>query len=324
MAARLASAARRPAPSASPSGMPQRFTARRALPLRRAHLFADGGGRELAYVAMSRARQVHPYLARRRRPGQAGEDLRADWSARRTPVWAIDTGLPVLAGATREVVAATSKSDLARIVALALAETKASSDALKDLQPRHRTEELVAARAALSRAEQDLADLQAGGGPYRGTEAGQAVSDLARAQTSLTAAKWAAEHSPRWRGRRAAAKESAVAAGQLADAGERRQVHVAPESARLEAKVSEGQQAVRSLLARQEAQTARWRPLAERGHALEREAQHFAVGLAGYREGLDDAGGQAPKHPRHAVRATPWAAPAHLQSPAEHSHGPDL
>ena len=42
-----------------------------------AHLFADGGGRELGYVGMSRARQNHPRARRRRqrRPGRRGPRL---------------------------------------------------------------------------------------------------------------------------------------------------------------------------------------------------------------------------------------------------------
>jgi ATP-dependent exoDNAse (exonuclease V) alpha subunit len=60
----------------------------------RAHLFADGGGRELAYVAMSRARQsTHVWTVADDLP-QAIEDLRRDWSTQRTPTWAIDTALP--------------------------------------------------------------------------------------------------------------------------------------------------------------------------------------------------------------------------------------
>ncbi len=105
-------------------------------------------------------------------------------SGRRT--WAIDTGLPALAAATPERVATLDRSDIARVVALALAQTEASGDAIKGIQRHDRAEELAAARAALGRAEQDLADLRAGEGAYRGTEAGRAVSDLARAQVSLT------------------------------------------------------------------------------------------------------------------------------------------
>ncbi len=80
---------------------------------------------------------------------------------------------------------------------------------------------------------------------------------------------------------------------------------------------------VGSLLASQEAQSARWRPLAERGHALRRDAQRFAVGLARYREGLDGAGSRAPKQRLQGVRPTLWE-PTRLQPPVEHSQGPEM
>ncbi len=69
----------------------------------RAHLFADGGERELAYVAMSRAREsAHAWVVADD-VGQAAEDLRRDWAARRTPTWAWDIGLPGDAEAVREL-----------------------------------------------------------------------------------------------------------------------------------------------------------------------------------------------------------------------------
>ncbi|MGH9008391.1 MAG: ATP-dependent DNA helicase [Acidimicrobiia bacterium] len=59
-----------------------------------AHRYEDGGGRELAYVAMSRARQSsHVYVVADSRD-QAVEDLTRDWSAEHRPRWAIDTGTP--------------------------------------------------------------------------------------------------------------------------------------------------------------------------------------------------------------------------------------
>ena len=60
----------------------------------RAHLYADGGGRELAYVAMSRARQASTAYVVADDLDQTREDLTRDWATRRTPTWAIDTGLP--------------------------------------------------------------------------------------------------------------------------------------------------------------------------------------------------------------------------------------
>ncbi len=59
-----------------------------------AHLYADGGGRELGYVAMSRARDTAHVHAVADNIYQAVEDLTWDWSRERRQAWAIDTGTP--------------------------------------------------------------------------------------------------------------------------------------------------------------------------------------------------------------------------------------
>ena len=59
-----------------------------------AHRFHDGGGRELAYVAMSRARQQATVHVVADDVDQAVEDLQRDWAHERRPRWAIDTGTP--------------------------------------------------------------------------------------------------------------------------------------------------------------------------------------------------------------------------------------
>jgi hypothetical protein len=59
-----------------------------------AHLFADGGGRELGYVAMSRARDTAHIHAVADNIYQAVEDLTWDWSREKRQAWAIDTGTP--------------------------------------------------------------------------------------------------------------------------------------------------------------------------------------------------------------------------------------
>jgi hypothetical protein len=59
-----------------------------------ARLFADGGGRELGYVAMSRARQASHVHVVADSTDQAVEDLVRDWSSERRQTWAIDTGRP--------------------------------------------------------------------------------------------------------------------------------------------------------------------------------------------------------------------------------------
>jgi hypothetical protein len=63
------------------------------------HVLADGGGRELAYVAMSRARDATHVYATAEDTAMAVEDLTADWKQEHRPRWAIDTGLPATADA---------------------------------------------------------------------------------------------------------------------------------------------------------------------------------------------------------------------------------
>lgn len=59
-----------------------------------AHLFDDGGGRELAYVGMSRAKETAHVHAVADNVYQAVEDLTWGWSRERRQTWAIDTGTP--------------------------------------------------------------------------------------------------------------------------------------------------------------------------------------------------------------------------------------
>jgi hypothetical protein len=81
--------------------------------------------------------------------------------------------------------------------------------------------ELAKARAALHQAEQARVDLLAGRGAYLGTDAGQAVSDLARAEAALAGARRDVEHGSHWWARRTAAKEAAAWAERHADARRR-------------------------------------------------------------------------------------------------------
>jgi hypothetical protein len=145
----------------------------------RAHLFADGGGRELAYVAMSRAREATHAWVVADNLAQAADDLRRDWSVRRTPTWALDAALP--ATTIKEAVVSLAMPSHARVVALALARTRTTAEALGHLQAPDLGPGLAEARTALQEAEQARVDLLAGRGGYVGTEAGQAVADLVRA-----------------------------------------------------------------------------------------------------------------------------------------------
>lgn len=64
----------------------------------RAHVFADGGGRELAYVAMSRARDTSHVYVVADDPDQAVDDLTVEWSADRRQRWVLDVDEPAVDG----------------------------------------------------------------------------------------------------------------------------------------------------------------------------------------------------------------------------------
>jgi hypothetical protein len=204
----------------------------------RAHLFADGGGRELAYVAMSRARDsTHLWTVADDLP-QAVEDLRRDWSTRRTPAWALDTPLTDGATLTRESVQALPPDQQAHVEALLHAETALAGDAITGISLPDRAATLGQAEDVLARARQARADLEAGGGLWQATEAGRAVRDLAQARQARQQAEWAAEHGIRWRNRHAARREAGVWAQREADAQQRWESHVAPTIARLDEEIA--------------------------------------------------------------------------------------
>ena len=59
-----------------------------------AHRYEDGGGRELAYVSMSRGRECNTVHVVADNLDQAAEDLTRDWSVDHRARWAIDSGTP--------------------------------------------------------------------------------------------------------------------------------------------------------------------------------------------------------------------------------------
>ena len=273
---------------------------------------------------MSRAREsAHAWVVADD-VGQAADDLRRDWSVRRTPTWALDTGLPEDANAIRELGPALPVSDRARLVAIALAQMKTSRDAVKGLERPGLRAELSEAQAALGRAEQELEDLKGGTGTYAATEVGRAVSDLARARAALTKAKWTAEHSPRWRERRTANKKVTGGAAHLADSEGRWESYVAPEVARLQAAIDAARQDVDRLVASREREVARSVRLAERGHIARRAAGQFAAGLVVYREALDEGKSPTLSRERRPPRPAPWLPPGHHEPSAGRDFGPGL
>ena len=253
----------------------------------RAHLFADGGGRELAYVAMSRAREsTHAWVVADDLD-QAAEDLSRDWSSERTPTWAIDTGLPAADKLTPDSFAGLADDQRVRVAAVAHAQTKITANALSRIGPSALVLALADAQAALQQAQQARADLATGSGVYQHTDAGRAVADLTSAQIALTAAQRTAEDSLRWRDRRSSAKHLAGLIQREAGAHQSWKTHVAPEAARLDALIARLQDSTERLTAHQDRQEEAAQKLAEEARNLRRRAARLAVGLDAYRHQVD-------------------------------------
>jgi hypothetical protein len=253
---------------------------------------------------------------------QAAEDLCRDWSARRTPTWALDACLPTTT--LRDAVVSLATPGQARVVALALAGSSATANATAQLHPLDLAAELAKARAALHQAEQARADLLAGRGAYLATEAGQAVADLARAEAGLATARRVAENGSHWWARRAEAKEADAWAERHADARRGWLEHVAPEAARLDAAIDLRRDELSRLEASVDRQTARSAAVTDQ-HKLHQGFARVLVGrLEQYRHSLDSPGrppvGRALPSPYPPLRA-----PAVYSAPApERDHDPDL
>ena len=134
------------------------------------YALADGGGRELAYVAMSRARgesHVHVVATDLR---QASQRLAWAWGQERRQAWALD-----------------------RRPGKSLAELHAERGKLARSIPPDRSAELAEARQRWALAEQDQRDLRQGTGRWAGTPAGIAAHGAAHAAVEYKRASEALE-----------------------------------------------------------------------------------------------------------------------------------
>jgi hypothetical protein len=145
-----------------------------------AHRLEDGGGRSLAYVSMSRARDANTVHVVADDIDQAVEDLTRDWSADRRARWAIDSGTP----ATHPLEVERHQAAPATIrEALRLARLEAQRQATQAAIPPDRTPELRAAEIRLAALQRSRRDLEAGRGRYADTAQGEAARDLNTART---------------------------------------------------------------------------------------------------------------------------------------------
>lgn len=188
----------------------------------RSHVLTTGGGRELGYVAMSRARDGTTIHATADDLAQAVDDLQADWGVARRQRWITDT--PAQPG--RHPIPARLRH--ARPPA-----------PVQELPRRSATELVRDAQRRMVEHSGDIDDLYAGTGRWTHTPAGRAARAVHDADQRLADARRAATRpDTRRRERRAAAK----AIPQLEDAVEVAQhewdEHGLPEARLLERQVA--------------------------------------------------------------------------------------
>jgi conjugative relaxase-like TrwC/TraI family protein len=255
----------------------------------RAHLLADGGGRELAYVAMSRAREsTHVWTVADDLP-QAVDDLRRDWSTRRTPTWAIDTALPDPATLNRDRLQALPSRHQAHFAALVRAEKAIAGSAIAGIRLPDRAATLGQAEQALEAARQARVDLDTGGGVWTGTEAGRAVQDLTEARAKRQRAEWTAEYGARRRDRHASRREAADWARREADAQERCIIHLPPEIARIDQEIARHQASADDTANRFNRREAATQTVIRHGLEQLRQASRLADRITVERDHLDGA-----------------------------------
>jgi ATP-dependent exoDNAse (exonuclease V) alpha subunit len=131
-----------------------------------AHLFADGGGRELGYVGMSRARHSSHVYVVADDVATAAEDLARDWSAERRQLWAIDSGAPAT---TALDVEQDTQAPEAMRAALLRARLVAERDAVEAAIPLHPGFALARAEQDLDMAHRACLALETGGGEWTRT-----------------------------------------------------------------------------------------------------------------------------------------------------------
>jgi conjugative relaxase-like TrwC/TraI family protein len=195
------------------------------------HALADGGGRELAYVAMSRARRHSLLYVVADSADQAGEDLRREWSVERRWHWAIDVATPD-PGADRH----SPTADQAVPVPAALRRRQLAGQRAAVLAaiPADPVPEMIDIDQRIYQADQALAELRTGTGRHADTPAGIAARDLAETKSRRReAARMARSPDTRRRDRRAWADSETEWAAAQADAQRRWDQHGKPEQTRI-------------------------------------------------------------------------------------------
>jgi len=137
------------------------------------HRYEDGGGRELAYVAMSRARGPSYVHTVADDVEQARGDLVRDWAVEARQRWVLDIAIPAR-GTSRKGSERADPIDAAKH----LMRLEAERDAVLRACPVDRTPELRALEHEANQLRRDRTDLARGEGRWAGTEVGQLAAEL--------------------------------------------------------------------------------------------------------------------------------------------------
>jgi len=217
----------------------------------RTHYLAEGGGRELAYVALSRARQASIVHIVADNLDQAIEDITYDWSVDRSQQWITRTAQP---GIDPDVRVLPSDPETKRAwlqMELATVDRRGPPSVRADL---------IAARTDLDRLRRARHDLDHGTGPWVHTPAGQAARQLAHARQQHRTAEYRAQLAMGRRERHHWRRLARVAAAAEANAQQDWTTHAKPPAETLDRRIVRAEHRVADL----ESQTAfRHRWLAE-------------------------------------------------------------
>lgn len=146
----------------------------------RTHVYADGGGRELTYVALSRARDATTIHCVADSNDQAVEDLERDWSHDRRQRWTLDTDFPAAPGQR------TRPTLQPRVgVGLRLGRLRAERAAILAAMPADTGAEHGRLAMRRRKLTTELEALRAGAGPYADTDLGKTARHLTAARADL-------------------------------------------------------------------------------------------------------------------------------------------
>jgi len=148
----------------------------------RAHALEDGGGRELAYVKMSRATQRSTVYVVADSVAQAADDLCREWNVERRLTWAIDAGTPARAR-SRGRAQAPQRNTVDE--ALRRGRLLAERHAITAAMPADRGSHIRAVARDVDRLRRRREDLAVGGGTYADHPIGTAMAERDQATENV-------------------------------------------------------------------------------------------------------------------------------------------